>query len=276
MSENNNGRGRGPRSPNPFEFRFNPESLDQILDPGYKRVAQAGIPKSDLYSEIKPKCTLASLELNPDLRKEVQEIIEDRAYSTALKQEGLVPRKLLMLEGPPGCGKTSIAHGMAEAMKMPLYLVSTGQLISKYVGESEKFVEKIFKFSAEHEVLLLIDEFDSFGLERHGNIYEQRLVNTFLVNMEMNPPKGMVVACTNYAQHIDAAIMRRFDSVLEVPQVSYKGLIKIAESVLQGRFKISPADCVREGITPSGTVRAAKNRLRSAVIEREQARACAS
>lgn len=226
---------------------------------------------SNKYEKIEPKCKLSEVELPENLRAAIQEVVEDRDYAGYLVDEGLKPRKLILLHGPPGCGKTSIAHGIAAETSLPLYMVSGAQLISAYVGESSKHAEEVFKFAEKEECVMLIDEFDSFGGNRStGYSYERRLVNTLLVNMETRPPAGLTVACTNFLDYIDPAILRRFDLILEVPQLSYEALVKVAENVLKGRYDISPAECVSEGITPSGTVRAATNKLRSAVIAKSR------
>ncbi len=228
----------------------------------------------DKYELIEPKCKLSEVELIPELRSAVVEVIEDREYEEALKKEDLKPRKLVMLHGPPGCGKTSIAHGIAAETGLPLYMVSGAELISSFVGQSEKNVEEVFRFANATECIMLIDEFDSFGQDRArgGATHERRLTNTLLVNMETRPPLGITVTCTNFLDYIDPAILRRFDTILSVPALDKKALIKVAKGVLKDRFGISPEECVAEGKTPSGVVRAAKTKLRQAVLAKAKAR----
>lgn len=224
------------------------------------------------YEKFEPKCTFSEVELKPDLRAAIQEVIDDREMAHALEREGLIPRKRILLHGPPGCGKTSIAHALASEVKLPLYVASGAQIIDAYVGGSEKNIEKLFKFAESEECVLLVDEFDTFSRDRsRGARYEANMVNTLLVNMEARVPAGIVIACTNFLDIIDSAVTRRFDVILEVPGVSREMLIKIAENTLKGRFSINPEECAMEGRTPSGTVRAAKNKLRSAVLSAERA-----
>lgn len=226
---------------------------------------------ADKYELIEPKCKLSEVELNKELRASVEEVIEDREFAEELEEEGLKPRKLIMLHGPPGCGKTSIAHGIAAETGLPLYMVSGAQLINALVGQSDKNAEEVFRFAHATECVMLIDEFDSFGRDRkYAASFEQRLVNTLLVNMETRPPLGITIACTNFVDSIDSAVMRRFDTVLEVPALDKKALIKVAKGVLKDRFGISPEECVAEGKTPSGVVRAAKTKLRQAVLAKSR------
>lgn len=226
---------------------------------------------SDKYEQIKPKCGLKDIELSEKLRGSIDEMLEDRKFSFALSDEGLKPRKLVLLYGPPGCGKTSIAHGLAHESGLPLFLASGAQIVSMFVGEAEKAAESIFKFTEKEDCIMLIDEFEGLAPDRrHAADHSHRLVNTFLVNMETRVPLGITVCCTNYKELIDAAILRRFDLILEVPPLSRESLVKVAEAIIKGRHGITAEDCLRVANTPSGIVREAKNRLRSAIIDAER------
>lgn len=229
--------------------------------------------KQPIYEKIQPKCSFDDIELKSSLKASLDEVLEDHQYAGILEDDGLVPRKLIILHGPPGCGKTSIAHAMAKAMSLPLYMVSGANLESCYVGESEKNAEEVFRFANKQECVMLIDEFDSFAINRNQQSqYGLKLVNTFLTNMETRPPEGLIIACTNFIDRIDPAILRRFDIQLEVPQLSTQAMVTIAEKFLKGRHGISPSECVQEGKTPSGTIRSAKNKLRTAIINEARAR----
>ncbi|CAE6516642.1 AAA family ATPase [Nitrosomonas nitrosa] len=126
---------------------------------------------------------------------------------------GLVQAKSgrLCLYGPPGTGKTAFGHWLAEQMGCPLLVKSASELISKWVGESEKNIARLFRQAEQEGALLIIDEIDSFLLDRaHAqHSWEISIVNEMLTHMESFP--GIFVASTNFIKGIDLAALRRFD-----------------------------------------------------------------
>ncbi|GAB3187390.1 ATP-binding protein [Hydrogenophaga aquatica] len=116
----------------------------------------------------------------------------------------------LCFHGPPGTGKTALAEHLADALERPLMIRQASDLMSKYVGETEQNMAAMFaEAEAEHAVLLL-DEADSFLLDRrdahrHHEISE---VNEMLQGMERY--RGIFVCTTNLMDRLDAAALRRF------------------------------------------------------------------
>ena len=124
-------------------------------------------------------------------------------------------RGALCFYGPPGTGKTEFAHVLAEALDRELVVKASSDLVSPYVGETERNLARLFNdFDVEHGILLL-DEVDSLlrdrGQARHG--WELTQVNELLQQMERFD--GLFIAATNRMSGLDAAAMRRFDFKLE-------------------------------------------------------------
>lgn len=117
----------------------------------------------------------------------------------------------LCLYGPPGTGKTAYGRWLAEQMGVPLLVRRASDLMSKWVGESEKNVARAFKQAEQDNAVLLIDEVDSFLQDRRGanNSWEVSLVNEMLTQMESFP--GVFIASTNLMEGLDQAALRRFD-----------------------------------------------------------------
>lgn len=236
-----------------------------------------GQSEPKLFRRVKPKCTMRELVLPEGVTGPVKELLEDQAYADALRYEGLDVRKRVILHGPPGCGKTSIAHALAAELGIGLYEVSIAETCSSYMGESEKQVEKIFDFAAQNRCVLLLDEFDSIGQHRrasHGNANqtENRIVNTILTRLESVDPLGLIVACTNYLDFIDRAILRRFDLELEIPEASAAALETLARQILRDRHGIQLDDVLRYAKTPAEVTKRANDLLRRAVITAERER----
>jgi transitional endoplasmic reticulum ATPase len=117
----------------------------------------------------------------------------------------------LCLYGPPGTGKTAYARWLGGYLNMPLVLYSASELISKWVGESEKNIARAFRRAERENALLLIDEVDSFLQDRNGarQSWEVTMVNEMLTRLESF--SGIFIASTNLMNDIDSAALRRFD-----------------------------------------------------------------
>jgi SpoVK/Ycf46/Vps4 family AAA+-type ATPase len=117
----------------------------------------------------------------------------------------------LCLYGPPGTGKTAYGRWLAEQLDMPLLVKRCSDLMSPFVGMSERNVAKAFQAASRAGAVLLIDEVDSFLRDREGANYswEATLVNEMLTQMEAF--EGVFVASTNLMAGLDQAAMRRFD-----------------------------------------------------------------
>ncbi len=117
----------------------------------------------------------------------------------------------LCLYGPPGTGKTAYGRWLADRLEAPLHVKRTSDLISKWVGDSEKNIAHAFRQAEQDGAVLLIDEVDSFLQDRRDaqRSWEVSLVNEMLTQMESF--SGVFVASTNLMQGLDQAALRRFD-----------------------------------------------------------------
>lgn len=117
----------------------------------------------------------------------------------------------LCLYGPPGTGKTAYGRWLADRLEMPLQLYTASDLISKWVGESEKNIAAAFRRAESENGLLLIDEVDSFLQDRASarQSWEITMVNEMLTRLESF--SGVFIASTNLMGGLDPAALRRFD-----------------------------------------------------------------
>lgn len=117
----------------------------------------------------------------------------------------------LCLYGPPGTGKTAYGHWLAKQLEKPMVVRRASDLLSPYVGQAEQNIASAFR-EAEHDgALLLIDEVDSFLLDRRQSVrsWETTQVNEMLTQMESFT--GIFIASTNRMDVLDQAALRRFD-----------------------------------------------------------------
>ncbi len=139
--------------------------------------------------------------VNTESHFEVPKIIE------ALCRKGY---GTLCFHGPPGTGKTALAEHIAHALQRPLMIRQASDIMSKYVGETEQNMAKMFDEAQTEQAVLLLDEADSFLRSRRmaERSYEVSEVNEMLQGMERF--SGVFICTTNLFQDFDEAALRRF------------------------------------------------------------------
>ena len=139
--------------------------------------------------------------LNVETRFEIPRIVE------ALKARG---HGALCFYGAPGTGKTALGEHIAEHLGKPLIIKQASDLVSKYVGETEQNMAAMFAEATQEKAVLLLDEADSFLMDRRGaqRSYEVTEVNEMLQQMERHD--GVFICTTNLLDRIDQAALRRF------------------------------------------------------------------
>lgn len=176
---------------------------------------------SSLVDEISPKLRFEDLILPESVKESLHELVEEQSRVDLLRSYSLEPRNRVLLVGPPGNGKTSLAEALAESMMVPLLVVRYEGIIGSYLGETASRLKKVIDYAATRRCVLLFDEFETLGKER-GDTHEtgeiKRVVSSLLMQIDSLPSHVIVMAATNHSELLDRAVWRRFQLRLEVPQ----------------------------------------------------------
>ena len=183
-------------------------------------LARRNGPAMESFHEISPERRLEDLVL-PDLVMNAgRELVEESRRADLLRAHNLEPRHRVLLTGPPGNGKTSLAEAFATELAVPLLTVRYESVITSYLGETAVRLSRLFEQVRTRRCVLFFDEFDVVGKER-GDIHEtgeiKRVVSSLLLQIDSLPSHVVVVTATNHPELLDRAVWRRFQLRLDLP-----------------------------------------------------------
>lgn len=217
--------------------------LKQLIDearrkavptPNVTAIAQPRGDLADLVVASFPDVRLRDLVVPIAVREGIEQVITEQRQRHALLPQGFNPIHRLLLEGPPGTGKTMTASVLAHELSLPLLTIRLDSVLSKFLGETSSKLRVLFDAVAQQRAVYLFDEFDALGADRAGNDVGEarRILNSFLVFLEQSSPESIVIAATNHRGLLDRALFRRFDLVItyELPDS------EAAVAVLKGRL----------------------------------------
>ncbi|EAJ9794537.1 ATP-binding protein, partial [Campylobacter jejuni] len=177
-------------------------------------------PSADINDIIMPENTKELLE---NILKQQDKKVLERLHSWGIKSNKNIEAKIIFY-GPAGTGKTMSALAMAKSMKKPVLSFDCSKILSKWVGESEQNVRKIFDTyknivqTCKQSPILLLNEADQFlstrvdGSSGSDKMHNQ-MQNIFLEQIERF--SGVIIATTNFLESLDSAFSRRFDYKIE-------------------------------------------------------------
>jgi len=172
-----------------------------------------------------------------EVKKMLKEVVEwPLKYPDAFKRMGIQPPRGILLYGPPGCGKTLLAKAVATESQANFISVKGPELLSKWVGESERAVREIFRKARQAAPsVIFFDEIDALaprrGIYMGDSGVSERVISQLLTEMDGLESLGdvVVMAATNRPDLLDPALLRpgRLDRLIYVPPPDLKGRISI-------------------------------------------------
>lgn len=176
------------------------------------------LPSAKNFSWETPTRPLDSVRLTREERAGVEAILRDNRCAARLVEHGLAPRNRVLLDGPSGTGKTTLARAIATELQRPFGIVRMGAMIGEHMGETGRALEQMAKDICTEPCVVAFDEFDAIAPPRVGGgkggaSGQERatIVGILLAIFERLPPGCIVVATTNRLDACDDAFLRRFD-----------------------------------------------------------------
>lgn len=164
---------------------------------------------------------LDDLVMTDDVDKSVRRLIHQHKLREQLAAHGLAPVNKILLEGPPGNGKTSLAMALANAINLPIARISCHDVIASHLGESGGNLKDLFRSANESPSLLFLDEIDGLSMSRgmsHSAAESERtsITTSLFILLDQMLPQTILVAATNRSQDLDPALIRRFEVRVEI------------------------------------------------------------
>ncbi|MFC8644141.1 AAA family ATPase [[Kitasatospora] papulosa] len=233
------------------------------------------LPLSDddmpLVTVSEPDITLPDLVLTAETSAALDEIIREHRQKARLAAHGLRPRSRLLLAGPSGTGKTRTAEALAHALGVPIIKVRLAALVSSYLGQTARHLDRILEYARQGSWVLSFDEIDMLAGERevadHGEM--RRVATVLLQQLEEYESDNPVIATTNHATSLDAAIWRRFDEVLVYRNPTQSQITEVVQLKLRrASYKINKEIVARSlaGMSHAEVERVCLDAMRQAAL----------
>jgi hypothetical protein len=198
--------------------------LDTLHQACYGQI-QHGLEKK--ATRITPKANWERMILPLEQKEQLQNACNQMKYRTQVYGEWGFEQRLsygkglsMLFAGPPGTGKTMAAEVIAADLHLEIYKIDLSQVISKYIGETEKNLHEIFSEALLSSAILFFDEADAlFGKRSEVRDAHDKYANveTAYLLQKMEEYEGITILATNFQQNLDDAFMRRLNYVIKFP-----------------------------------------------------------
>ena len=194
--------------------------------------------------------TFKDLVVPDEIREEFSLILAWVRHETRVLDEWGLGRRIpyghglaALLCGPPGTGKTMASQALARELDLDLYRVDLSQLMSKYIGETEKNLGRLFDEAHASGAVLFFDEADAiFGKRSEVKDARDRYANVEIgyLLQRMEAHDGVTLLATNRRQDMDEAFVRRFHSIVNFPMPSEQSRLRIWQGMLPVELEREP------------------------------------
>ena len=222
-------------------------ALDELF---HAARAQAGHDLATLARKIEPLYTWDDLVLPPDALRQLREICLQVVHRHTVLETWGFDRKLalgkgtnVLFAGPSGTGKTMAAEIISHELRLELYKIDLSSMVSKYIGETEKNLSRIFAVAESSNAILFFDEADAlFGKRSEVHDAHDRYANVEISYLlqRMEEYAGIVILATNLRKNMDDAFVRRMHFSIDFPFPNEKQRRRIWEKIWPEATPCSP------------------------------------
>lgn len=231
-----------------------------IVDPEWLNRLVAGSETPPKFSpdfpakRISTAMTWDDLVLNSYTQAQLNDIITWVAHNETLMQDEVMKRKIkpgyrALFHGPSGTGKTLTATLLGNHLGKDVYRIDLSQVVSKYIGETEKNLEKVFVKAENKNWILFFDEADALfgkrtGVQSSHDRYANQEVSYLLQRIEDYP--GLLILASNLKSNMDDAFLRRFHTIIHFSSPNAAERLKLWEKAVPASYPAEPALNLKE------------------------------
>ena len=202
---------------------------------------------SDTIISERPNIKMSEVAGLADAKQAIDDaILTPMKHPELFKGKARQPWRGILFYGPAGCGKTLVAKAVASEVNATFFNVSAANIVSKWLGESERLVMNLFELARKNQpAIIFIDELDSIGVSRSGDDVggERRLKTQLLTELQGLASKEgeriTLIGATNLPWELDFALRSRFEKKIHVPLPSREARSKIFETHMED-VEVSP------------------------------------
>ncbi|MHA2352493.1 MAG: AAA family ATPase [Candidatus Thorarchaeota archaeon] len=202
---------------------------------------------SDTIITERPNMKMSEVAGLADAKQAIDDaIVVPMKHPELFKGKARQPWRGILFYGPAGCGKTLVAKAVASEVNATFFNVSAANIVSKWLGESERLVMNLFGLARKNQpAIIFIDELDSIGVSRSGDDVggERRLKTQLLTELQglasNEEDRITLIGATNLPWELDFALRSRFEKKIHVPLPGKEARAKIFEIHMED-VEISP------------------------------------